>query len=222
MTFDSLTKALEGWFDTPLAELPSPQRNRVEAASFRRRWDCMNADQRRSVAGQLDFQNDPATEEEREQIWKEACELHRIEQEILKLERMSPPMPLEMESKHRQLDELRRQLKELTPKKENSPYGSYRTSTPVTSHKIVATFALPRPDNEDWWDRRMRDAKRYGLVDSRASRGRKRQPSLWYPDRVAAWLVDKNHMKSDLASRILRDHFPDCVEEANWLALPDG
>jgi hypothetical protein len=58
-SFDSLALALEDWFDTPLADLPDALRKRVVQEFFPMPWDNLSADQRRSVALQLDYQHDP-------------------------------------------------------------------------------------------------------------------------------------------------------------------
>jgi hypothetical protein len=58
-TFDSLALALEDWFDKPLHELPDGLRQRVEQEFFPMAWDELSAEQRRSVALQLDYQHDP-------------------------------------------------------------------------------------------------------------------------------------------------------------------
>lgn len=52
--FDSLTWALEGWFDTPLRDMPDAVRQRVEQEFFPMPWDSLSADQRRGLALQLD------------------------------------------------------------------------------------------------------------------------------------------------------------------------
>lgn len=64
MTFDSLSKALDGWFDKPLGKLPDELRQRMEA-KFCTPWDYMVSDQRRSMAAQCDYWDDPANENER-------------------------------------------------------------------------------------------------------------------------------------------------------------
>ena len=63
-TFDSLTLALEDWFDTPLCDLQETLRKRVEQEFFPMPWDKLSADQRRSVTLQLDYQHDPATKQD--------------------------------------------------------------------------------------------------------------------------------------------------------------
>src|SRR5436309_938233 len=85
--FDSLTAALEVWFDRPLADLPVDKRKRVESAFLPMPWDLLDADQRRTVAAQWDFQHDPKTEDERNtlfDLWAERCE---IEQELEELQK---------------------------------------------------------------------------------------------------------------------------------------
>ena len=67
--FDSLTWALEAWFDRPLGELPEALRQRVQQEFFPMPWDQLSADQRRSVALQLDYQHDPATEQDQKFWW---------------------------------------------------------------------------------------------------------------------------------------------------------
>jgi len=91
-------------------------------------------------------------------------------------------------------------------------------SKPVTSRKIKAAFVIPHEkDSAAWWDQRMREAKDYGLVGHRAARGRGNVASLWYPDQIAGWLVDKNHMAAGQVAKILRREFPDCSESADLL-----
>jgi hypothetical protein len=69
-TFDSLTLALEEWFDRPLHELPAELRQRVELEFFPMPWNYLGAERRRSVALQLDYQHDPATEQDRQDWWE--------------------------------------------------------------------------------------------------------------------------------------------------------
>lgn len=58
--FDSLTLALDGWFESPACDLPDALRLRVEKAFSLLAWDDLNAEHRRSFALQRDQQNDPA------------------------------------------------------------------------------------------------------------------------------------------------------------------
>lgn len=65
--FESLLSGLEGFFEKALRDLPDELRLRVENEFFPMPWDELNADQRRSVASQLDYQQDPATDPATEQ-----------------------------------------------------------------------------------------------------------------------------------------------------------
>ena len=90
---------------------------------------------------------------------------------------------------------------------------------PVSKADIVFYFKVKSDEatNEKWWDRRMRDASRYGLIDCRASQGRGKVPPMFYPDRIAGWLIDQEHMDKHAAAEILRKHFPQCAEVAELL-----
>ncbi len=96
----------------------------------------------------------------------------------------------------------------------------------VSSSKIIACFDVERDaeKNKKWWDVRMRSAKRYFLRECRASAGRARNPSMWYPAQIAGWLVDKKHRRELQVANILRFYFKDdpvCMEAAEMLA-PTG
>ena len=66
--FDSLTWAFEDWFDTSLCDMPNTLRQRVEQEFYPMPWDKLSANQRHSVALQLDYQHDPATEQD-QKFW---------------------------------------------------------------------------------------------------------------------------------------------------------
>lgn len=67
--FDSLTLALDGRFDCQLSNLSDVLRERIGREFCAMPWDELSADQRRSVALQIDYQDDPATEHERRYWW---------------------------------------------------------------------------------------------------------------------------------------------------------
>lgn len=66
--FESLTLALEDWFDKKLEELPEALRQRVERDFPPIPWERLSSDQRRKCSIQWDYQHDPSTEQER-QFW---------------------------------------------------------------------------------------------------------------------------------------------------------
>lgn len=88
---------------------------------------------------------------------------------------------------------------------------------------IINAFQIKDDETENaaWWDQRMRDAKRYGLIDARTAKGRLQNPSYWRPDLVAIWLFDKGHLSAKTVKRIILLHFPDWADTLRRLiALP--
>ena len=89
---------------------------------------------------------------------------------------------------------------------------------PVTAGLIRLRFqVLPDADaNDTWWKGKMAEAERYGLLECRVGRGKKGRGggSLWRPDMVAGWLVDrhtkeKQGLSVDAARSGLKQ-FPGC------------
>lgn len=80
--FDSLTLALEEWFDRPLDDLPEALRLRAEQELRPHRWEDLSPEHRRSVALQLDYQHDPATEWNRECWWDFFHRMSALEAEL--------------------------------------------------------------------------------------------------------------------------------------------
>ncbi len=79
---DSLTQALELWFDEPLCELPDEVSRRIEKEFFPLSWDSLSADQRRSAARQADCQQDPASAKIAKTGFDEFVRKSEIEDEI--------------------------------------------------------------------------------------------------------------------------------------------
>ena len=100
---------------------------------------------------------------------------------------------------------------------------------PVSAAEIRRHFHVFKDEdaNESWWRAKMRDAKRYGLVDCRVGEGKKGRGvgTLWRPAMVAGWLVER-HAKgreglSSNAARAALIKYPYCEEAANVLFPPD-
>jgi len=94
-----------------------------------------------------------------------------------------------------------------------------RLNKAVSKEDIIFYFIVEKDGqkNRKWWEARMRDAKRYGLSECRASRGRGGQPSMWIPDEVAGWLIDKGHMDQTKALQVVQEHFPACADSIEYL-----
>ena len=83
----------------------------------------------------------------------------------------------------------------------------------VAATEIIAAFAVKEPRiNAAWWSRRLRDPDKYGggrLTQARAMKGDPKTQSRWYPDVVAAWLIDREHLPRAVVIKAIEDHFPD-------------
>ncbi len=116
--FDALTLALEEWFDTPLCDLPDALRKRVEQEFFPMPWDNLSADQRRSAALQLDYQNDPATEQDQQYWWDYFERVDSLKKQIADWQAVVSPTAIELALKEARLAELKQKLSQMgTPKR---------------------------------------------------------------------------------------------------------
>ena len=104
--FDSLTLALEDWFDTPLCDLPEALRQRVKNEFFPMPWEGATADQRRSVALQLDYQHDPATKQDQQFWWDFFERKHALNKQIDEWTAVATPTAGELAQKEACLAEL--------------------------------------------------------------------------------------------------------------------
>ncbi len=109
-TFDALTLALEESFDTQLSDLPDALRKRVEQEFSPMPWDKLSADQRRSVALQLDYQHDPATEQD-QKYWGDFFErVDGLKKQHTEWEVVATPTAAELALKETRLAELKQEL----------------------------------------------------------------------------------------------------------------
>jgi hypothetical protein len=90
----------------------------------------------------------------------------------------------------------------------------------ASSHEIADAFSVKasKQENKQWWDRRLRDPKKYGgagLLHARAERGTPKAPSRWYPDVVAAWLIEAKHMAGQDVGVAVRRAFPNSTQTSS-------
>lgn len=109
-SYDSLTVALEGWFDKPLSDLPDALRQRVEEEILPMPWDRLTATGRRHVTQQIDFPDDPAMEQVRQFCWDNSERRLTVEGEIAKWEAVATPTALDLLQKETRLEKLRQEL----------------------------------------------------------------------------------------------------------------
>lgn len=93
------------------------------------------------------------------------------------------------------------------------PIALRNSEPPVTASEIIEAFDVvtDRKANDEWWNDRMRSAKKYGLVEARISQGRRgiKNSSLWHPVAVASWLIERKCMEKTSVIHLTRTHFPD-------------
>ena len=116
-TFDPLTLALEEWFDTPLSDLPDALRQRVEQEFFPMPWDKLTADQRRSVALQLDYQHDPANEQDQKFWWEFFERVDGLKKQLAEWELVATPSAADLALKETRLAELKQELARMDAQK---------------------------------------------------------------------------------------------------------
>jgi hypothetical protein len=240
-TYIPLINELGAWFDTPLCELPTNLQTRVLSDFFPEPWDSLSPNQRRSVAAQMDYQQDPATEADRKYWWDFFERQGALERRISEWERVATPTASELLRKETQLAELCRELARMADEERKGrvdnvatesdderckPVG--RTCPPAISADISQHFRVIHDpiQNEIWWKTRMRDAKRNGLSKCRIGEGKKGPGgSLWRPDLVAAWLVERWDKKkqglSNDKTRTALMKFPGCQEIAETMFASD-
>ncbi|MHB0984686.1 MAG: hypothetical protein ACYC05_03710 [Sulfuricella sp.] len=147
MVFDSLTQALEAWFDKPLCNLPADVRERIKQDFSPMPWDDLSAEGRRSVALQLDYQHDPSTEQDRKFWWDFFERTERIKNEIKTWETITAPTAIDLEKKETRLAELRRELAAMIIKQRNArgDYLDSRGKRPGTSPTRCKADYMPYP-----------------------------------------------------------------------------
>lgn len=123
--FESLTLALEDHFETPLDQLPVALRPRVEHEFFPMHWDSMSAEQRRSMAVQMDYQHDPATEQNRKFWWSFYGRMHDLEKQIASWEAIATPTAAELALQETRLTELREELAGMKRQERQSRRGYF-------------------------------------------------------------------------------------------------
>ncbi|MFC7410246.1 hypothetical protein [Hydrogenophaga atypica] len=129
--FNGLAPELEGWFKTSLRDLPETLRLRVETEFVPLDWETLSADQRRSVALQLDYQHDPANAQDR-QFWMDFFErLEALKAQLIQWEAVAAPTAADLAQKEARLAELHKKialmdLKMQTARGDNLPVGVHK------------------------------------------------------------------------------------------------
>ena len=134
-TFESLTLALAGQFDKPLAELPEGLRRRVVREFFMVRWNKLAPEQRRCHAQTLDNRNNPDKKPEQREWWNYFVSLFsrlsEAEKELAKWEATdSKGLPSEEELKESKIKKLQAEIERINEGIEAPP-----SLVPVAGHQ---------------------------------------------------------------------------------------
>ena len=146
-TFESLSQALAGRFDADLVHLPGGLRQRIEREFQPMAWADLSAEQRRSVAAQLDHHDDPATEPLRAFWWGFFDRKRSLEGQVAEWQAATAPTAGELALRESRLAELRRELAHMDEQLRRDAAGSQpapRAPHANTSGTAVgSTFGLP-------------------------------------------------------------------------------
>jgi len=151
--FESLTNALEKWFTQPLEKLPKELQQRIEQDFSPMPWDRLTGEQRRSLALQWDYQNDPATAKDRQHWWDFFERMDVIKAQIAQWDSVATPTAGELAMKEKRLAELRQELAGMATheRQDRGEYFPERTAlekkeeTPVKAPKLpVRYIAYPK------------------------------------------------------------------------------
>jgi len=129
-TFDALTFALEEWFDTPLSDLPDALRQRVGQVCYPMPWDKLSADQRRSLALQLDYQHDPATEQDKKFWWEFFERVNGLKKQLAEWEVVATLAAADLALKETRLAELKQELARMDAQRLLARGDYYPAQTP--------------------------------------------------------------------------------------------
>lgn len=108
--FDSLTWALDGWFETALCDLPEVLRQRVEREFLPMPWDQLSAAERRYLALQWDRSHDPAMAETHQFWWDFDQQILALKKQITDWEATAAPTATDLAMKESRLKDLGREL----------------------------------------------------------------------------------------------------------------
>ena len=142
--FDALSLALEVWFDRPLDDLPDALHQRVEREFSPMPWEQLTADQRRSVALQLDYQHDAATEQDRQFWWDFFQRVDKLKKQIVEWEAVATPTAAELSTKETRLAELQKDLARMETQR-RAARGDYVPKRKRTSSKQGEPNTEPTP-----------------------------------------------------------------------------
>lgn len=237
-----LLEALKGHFEQSLDALPDALRRPVAELFYPLRWDdCDPGYRRRLVEHSATRPSSEASEEERQFVENLFALEDQCMQEIVDLKTITCSSVSDYELKKSKLADAERKLAQIKLQRceargdylevEDSAIST-SSCQPADSEQIVRNFRvhLNEDQNAAWWESQMRNASRgkFKLADCRVGAGRKGRgaKTLWRPDQIAGWLIDRyerklDGMSSSAASTALKK-FPGCADIADSFSPPEN
>lgn len=116
--FDSMARALEGYLNRSLDELPEDMRQCVARDSILSvLWDDLTPEQRRYAAEQWDYQNNPANDEDRvhwfDYYWSLNVNLKEKRAKLAEWEQVGAPNAVDLKEKEGRIEGLKREICQL-------------------------------------------------------------------------------------------------------------
>ena len=145
-SFDSLTWTFEDWFDTPMQDLPAALRERAKREFVPITLDGLSGDQRRSLALQLDYQHDPATEKDQEFWFTFFANETELQNQLAVWMAVAAPTAIDLEKKEKRVKDLQRELARMgqLAKKEQGDYYPAKPMIEGTAKLDVRYIAYPK------------------------------------------------------------------------------
>lgn len=111
--FKPLSPLLKDYYHLDLGHLPQELQERIGDALSPMSWGRLSPEQRQSRAESWDYENDPATEPERQKTEKLVDDLFEIERKITQWKSVATPTAQDLATQERTLEELEKRHAEL-------------------------------------------------------------------------------------------------------------
>lgn len=111
--FKPLSPILQGYYDLDFEQLQQEIQEYVSEAFFPIPWNRLSAEQRQRYVESWDYRNNPATEPERERIWKHFQDMKAVERDITELKMAAAPTVQDVVLRKKELVCLEQKLAEL-------------------------------------------------------------------------------------------------------------
>jgi hypothetical protein len=185
-SFVSLTLALKGLFGEPLSALPKALRQRVKTEFSLIPWCKLSAEDRRIVALQCDYPDDPETEQERRFWWDWARRKEAIMTQITKWKAIASPTALDLAQKETRLPELRQELARLEAEEFVGTIESDTSNQPLLI-QVMTIQDYSDVGSREWRSQNARNAANVLHDKPGGSRDKKRQiREIWATGRYTS------------------------------------